>query len=484
MRRFQEVQGCNLIVIATWLGLVGALTGCQQGAAPVAETSNESEYPAIEQAGSYAAANPLAENEFDPRVTPTAGEAPARAVKGRSTGAQVRPATGSQEADAEREEGLDDPQTESELAGADGPAPKPGTPEALLHQIAVLKATPPNAIRQPVKDQPGKFELVKLTPEQIAPEQLRRLHTAVDLAMQVISKTKDQPKLEQLFNNAVHYLGDARKQLALAGEPDQAQLLSEDAEALFKRDKTSFAAVQSSLKVVQLAQAQAETHGKQDPRWGTAFATQARLFAEKFPQETNLAAMNLITAGRVCEQLSLTEDALHCYTTVEERYPETPFAETTAGVLRRMRLTGQKLDEFAGSTLEGGFISIDQFVGHPVLIAFWSAHSQTFQNDLPVIEAALAKHGSRGLMVVGVNLDKDQAAVDRFVEQHAMTWQNIFFSATGSRGTQNPIARHYGVTAVPVYWLVDARGTVVAAPFEIQKLDAVLSKTPMKSAQR
>ena len=85
-------------------------------------------------------------------------------------------------------------------------------------------------------------------------------------------------------------------------------------------------------------------------------------------------------------------------------------------------------------------------------------------------------------MVIGVNLDKEQSAVDRFVEKHSLAWQNIFFSEPTSRGVRNPIARHYGVTSVPTYWLVNASGVVTAAPLDLKQLDALLTKTPVKSA--
>ena len=420
---------------------------------------------------------PLSTNEFDSGVTTTAGEFPALAPKAKPG---FRPAA---PANAEAEEDLLEAaeMAEEELA-EETPEPEPGTPEFKLRLLAHLKSAPFDVVRQPVPNKPGVFEDLKLSPEQAATEQLRRWTQMVDLAMQVIAATKDAPQQEQLFNNGVYYLTETRKQLALRGEPDQAQLLSEDAEALYRRDKTSFAAIESSLKVVQLTQGLAEKAGRQDSRRAATFAKQARLFAEKFPQDTNRAAMNLVAAGRLCEQVGLIEDATLCFTTIQERYPDSPFQEITAGVLRRLRLPGEKLTEFAGSTVEGGYISIDQFVGHPVLIVFWASNSQTFSKDLPTIQAAEAKYGPRGLMVIGVNLDKEQSAVDRFVEQNSLAWHNIFFSEATSRGVRNPIARHYGVTSVPTYWLVNANGVVTAAPLDVKQLDALLSKLPAKTA--
>lgn len=452
------------------LSAVVALVGCgQQPTSQSQFTGDVAE--ALSAPVDGTPTGPLSVNEFDGSVTTTAGELPSLTPK-----AKAAPRSVTQES-IEAEEDLDAAEMVDEVA-----EPEPGTPEYMLRQLAQLKSAPLNLIRQPKAGKPGEFEEVKLTEEQAAKEQVRRWTKMVDLAIQVISATKDDPRQAQLFNNGVYYLTETRKQMALRGEPDQAQLLAEDAEALYRRDKSSFAAVESSLKVVQLTQMLAEQAGLQDPRRTATFAKQSRLFAEKFPQETNRAAMNLVAAGRLCEQVGLIEDAQLCFTTIDERYPNSPFQEITAGVLRRLRLQGSKLTEFAGSTLEGGYISIDQFLGHPVLIVFWASNSQTFLNDLPLIQAATAKHGPRGLMVIGVNLDKEQSAVDRFVEQHSLDWQNIFFSEATSRGVRNPVARHYGVTSVPIYWLVNSSGVVTAAPLDLKQLDVLLSKTPVKSA--
>ena len=463
-----------------WSGF--ALLACVSAAGCGESTSSQSQFVSesdVSEAAASVAENapsgPLSTNEIDNRVVTAAGELPTLTPKAK------KPAPPAAPVNEEVQEDLDAEKADEEEAAEEAAAPEPGTPEFKLREMALLKASPANFIRQPVAGKPGEFKVVKLTPEEAAKEQLRRWHSMVDLAKQVVSETKDKPEQEQLFNNAVYYLTEARKQLAIRGEADQAQLLAENADALYRRDKASYAAIESALGVVQLTQVQAEQSGRQEPRRAATFAKQSRLFAEKFPQETNRTAMNLMAAGRLCEQVGLTEDAMLCYTTIEEKYPESPFQETTAGVLRRLRLQGQKLTEFAGSTVDGGYISIDQFKSHPVLIVFWASNSKTFLNDLPLIKAAEEKHGPRGLMVIGVNLDKEQGTVDRFVEQHSLAWHNIFFSDAESRGVRNPVARHYGVTAVPTYWLVNANGVVTAAPLDLQQIDSLLGQTPVKA---
>lgn len=457
------------------LSLAFALAGCGQPSTPQNQFVTDAEV--MNSQAADAPTGPLSMNEFDGSVTTTAGELP------NLTPTKKMPADAAAPLSEEAQEDLADAEeTEAAEIPEEVAEPKAGTPEFKLRQMALLKSAPLDLIRQPIKDKPGEFEEIELTPEQADAEQLRRWHTMVKLGAQVISETKDHPEQEQLFNNGVYYLMEARKELALEGEADQAQQLSDDADALYRRDKTSYAAIESASQVVQLTQILAEDAGRQDPQRVATFAKQSRLFAEKFPQETNRTAMNLLAAGRLCEQVGLIEDATSCFTTIEEKYPDSPFQESTEGLLRRLRLQGEKLTEFAGSTVEGGYISIDQFAGHPVLIVFWASNSQTFVNDLPLIQSAVGKYGPRGLMVIGVNLDREQLAVDRFVDQHSLAWHNIFFSDADSRGVRNPIARHYGVTTVPTYWLVNPSGVVTAAPLDLKQLDSLLDKTPAKAA--
>ena len=457
-----------------WSGLLlvacVSAAGCGQSSTPQSQFGSEEGEPSA--VVDSAPTGPLSTNEIDSGVVTTAAELPTLTPKPKKPATTATPLNEEAKEDLEAE--LEDGNENAADEADDAPEPEPGTPEYKLREMALLKASPAHLIREPIPGKPGEFKEVKLSPEEAAKEQLRRWHQIVDLSLEVIAETKDNQEQAQLFNNAVYYLTEARKQLAIRGEANQAQLLSDNAEALYKRDKSSFAAVESALRVVQLTQALAEQAGRQDPKKAATFARQARLFADKFPQETNRAAMNLMAAGRLCEQVGLIEDATACYSSIEERFPNSPFQETTEGVLRRLRLQGEKLTEFAGSTIDGGYISIDQFAGHPVLVVFWASNSQTFNNDLPQLQAIAQKYEDRGLMVVGVNLDKDQATVDRFIEKHSISWHNIFFSDVASRGVNNPIARHYGVTTVPQYWLVNANGVVTAAPFDLKQADAVL----------
>lgn len=352
---------------------------------------------------------------------------------------------------------------------------------AMIAEIARLRTLPDAVIEVRYENGQRQEGAARApTDAEIVAEQERRLNRIIELAGSAIKEVHADPAREQLFNNAVHYLTDARMQLALLGQDDQAQLLAEDAQALFDRDATSFAAVESGYKVVQLADSMAARHGAQNRDWVTAYANQSRLFAERFPQEQGRTAVSLIAAGRKCEQFHLHNDAKQCYLLVEQLYPDSAFTAQIAGILRRLRMQGQPLD-LAGPTIDGGFFKLDDFAGKPTLVVFWSSNSETFRRDLTVLKELTAAYGEDKLTVVGVNLDEDEFAVDAFLESSGIGWRQIFFSEPDKRGGRNPVARYYGVHVVPTYWLADAEGRVVAAPAPIENLAAQVAQVTAES---
>jgi hypothetical protein len=154
--------------------------------------------------------------------------------------------------------------------------------------------------------------------------------------------------------------------LALTGDIDQVNLLGDEVETLFKRNAKSFAAIDAHIKLVELLQHLAEQSGRRDPKWGQAAARQARLFAGRFPHDTSRGALALLTAARACESSGKFDEARECFVTIESSFGKTPFAEQAVGSLRRYKLTGRPLEEFAGATIDGGYLSIDQFRGQTI----------------------------------------------------------------------------------------------------------------------
>lgn len=352
---------------------------------------------------------------------------------------------------------------------------EPDSELRLLERISQLRSAPKDRVLQPVPGQPGKEEVVLLSPEQVLQEQARRNREIIQLAQQAIVKTHHDLQQVTVFNSALDALSEARLQLALNGDLQQAKLLESDAEELFRNDPTSFAAVESAFRVLRFSQTQAQRHASQDQKWVVAYANQARLFAERFPNESSRAAIHLLGAATLCDSLGISELALSCLNVIDQKFPASPYSEQSVGMQRRLNLLGHRLDEFAGSTLAGGHVDIQQFRGRPLLIMFWASNSETFQADVPRIQQAIERLGGR-LRLLGVNLDRDEFRATRFAQESLPNSEHIFYSDHTKRGTKNVIAEYYAVERIPSYWLVDAEGIVRSTNQSIPQLEAAVAE--------
>lgn len=343
-----------------------------------------------------------------------------------------------------------------------------GSPEWLIREIARLRVRP-----APDTDDPGRLRSRRRWKNE----------RIIERAQEAITLTHADPTREDLFNTAVGHLLESRLELALqAGavqsesERKHVEELYDDAESLFRRDPKSKAAVDAAFVRARFANISADRFAAEEPRWLVEFSRQARLFADNFPQEEERATQLLDAAGRTCELHHIRDEAVNCYTLLDKNFPKTPQGQQATAVLRRLRLDGERLESFAGPTIDGGYTRIDDFHGRIVVIAFWASHSRQSVEQLPGLLSLAAKWGKSRVAILGVNLDDDQAAAKRFIKANAIQEPTIFWPDKNRRNWKNPIVQYYGVRDIPLYWLIDSDGLVVNTLLNSVELEKEVSK--------
>jgi len=372
------------------------------------------------------------------------------------------------------------------------PEPAEGTPEWLLREIQRIRLLPfpsmededgtPDA-KTATAEGPGDAAPTKPSDAEERMAQVRtirrdRNQEVVKLATGALAQTAKDPAKEAVFNTAVHHLLDAHLQLALQGDEQSIGALYEAAEAFFAKKPGTIAAAEAQLTLVNLAHANALRYAKTEPKWLQEFARHAQLFASRFPSEGDAALPMLLAAGRSCELNGLMDEAVSCFSLIEAKFPDTPQAIQAAGVLRRLKLPGQKL-QLAGPTLDGNYLSVEDFPGKSVIVVFWSSHAAPFVEQVDALKAVAEKY-KKYAQVLSVNLDTEEGEIDAFLERTQLAWPVIFHVEQDKRSWNAPLAVHYGINTLPTIWITDPNGLVASTEVTPQTLEARLRDVILK----
>jgi len=114
---------------------------------------------------------------------------------------------------------------------------------------------------------------------------------------------------------------------------------------------------------------------------------------------------------------------------------------------------GQPAPAFALPNAKGDTVSLERMRGKVVYVDFWASWCGPCRRSFPWMNEMQQKYGARGLVVVGVNVDKKRGDAERFLAQIPASFTIVFDEA----GT-TPAA--YGVKGMPSSYVIDARGNV------------------------
>ncbi len=315
--------------------------------------------------------------------------------------------------------------------------------------------------------------------------QRKRNLRIVQLATEVLRLSMGQPQQAAQFDAGIRQLLEARYQLALHGTDQDVEQLYADVQALNDRDPNSAHAADGIYYLAKFAHTNARLLGRNDSMWFENFSRWAREFADRFPQQSDRAASLLFGAGRSCEMHSvvmatetdarrLRTEAQLCYALLVKSFGGTTQGQEATAVLRRMALPGKRLSQFAGPTLDGGYVNADDLVAKVTVIYFWDSENAEFvEKLLPLLQQAAAVVDAR-LRFIGVPLDDDESRLRSFVKANRVPGQQIFFAEAAQRSWNSPLVRFWGISRSPSVWLVEPSGIVrvvdVGGPQLVEKM--------------
>jgi thiol-disulfide isomerase/thioredoxin len=150
-------------------------------------------------------------------------------------------------------------------------------------------------------------------------------------------------------------------------------------------------------------------------------------------------------------------------------------AESFLGLARKYDLLGHPM-EIAGKQLEGDDFDLSKYKGKVVLVDFWATWCGPCIGELPNVKETYEKYHDRGFEVVGISLDSDRDRLEEFIEKEKLPWPILFEGGEETSGWNHPLARHYGVNAIPMAVLINREGNVVTLSARGKQLGELVSE--------
>lgn len=135
---------------------------------------------------------------------------------------------------------------------------------------------------------------------------------------------------------------------------------------------------------------------------------------------------------------------------------------------------GVEAPDFTQPDIEGNPVKLSDYRGKYVLIDFWAFWCAPCRRENPNLVKSYAKYNKHGFEILGVSLDKasDKAKWLKAIQDDGLTWKQV----ADLKGWDNEAGVLYEIKAIPMNFLVDPNGKIIAKYLRGEELDKKLAE--------
>ncbi len=204
-----------------------------------------------------------------------------------------------------------------------------------------------------------------------------------------------------------------------------------------------------------------------------AFVEKAVSTLKNFIKENDTPFASLLITGAF-DMDQEYEFLLETSEKLQKKYPGVPEVEQLAGKVNAARATavGQKAPEISLQSPEGKVIKLSSLKGKYVLLDFWASWCGPCRQENPNVVRMYDRFKNKKFEIYSVSLDRDREKWLQAIEKDKLDWVHV----SDLKFWQSEAARAYSVSSIPMTFLLDPEGNIIAKNLRGKALEKKLEE--------